>query len=72
MGFRSFALLLTLALINVTAPVYAFCRESLASQSQGPCKDDPSALPLFWVVLPLTVGSRRSEEDDEVGLSGRP
>ena len=48
MVFRTCALLLALSLISVTAPVHAFCRESLASQSTGPCKDDPSALPLFW------------------------
>ena len=32
-----------------------------------------AALPLFWVVLPLTVGSRRSENGDEPGeVNERP
>ena len=40
--------LLAGALISGPDRAQAFCRESLASQSQGPCKDDPDALPLFW------------------------
>jgi hypothetical protein len=29
-------------------PALAYCRESLAAQSQGPCIDDPTEVPLFW------------------------
>jgi hypothetical protein len=35
-------------LTPAVTPAFAFCRESLESQSQGPCVDDPSIPNLFW------------------------
>lgn len=48
MGVSAGALLVLLTWIAGPERVHAYCRESLASQSQGPCKDDPTAIALFW------------------------